>query len=107
MYSYGSNLSPERETREAKFGNNYSQRARVGLNGTRQKWRIQWERITEAEAESLRDFFEDLEGVFHFTWTPIGQSNELRWLERGYSMSHNDFNQWSFSVNIEQVFDNT
>jgi phage-related protein len=106
-YDYGMRLSVKRNVKKVAFGDNYSQRTRDGLNSNKQEWQIKWTRITQAEAESLRTFFGGLDGVNHFTWTPEGQSTELKFIEKSLTIQFRNFDQWDVTLNAEQVFDNT
>lgn len=105
--SYGSSLTKnfQDETKRTKLGEGQSQRFRKGITRAPQKWRLQYNEVTDTEAETLRTWFEGKGMVTAFTWTPTGQSTELKFICLTFNSTPDGFNNNDVSVVIEQVFD--
>ncbi len=58
---------------EAQFGDGYSQRAGDGLNSVEDAFSLVWNALSEAEADTITDFFEARGGWEAFDWTPPGE----------------------------------
>lgn len=103
--SYGTDMSQEYRVERIEFGEGYSQRGSKGLNSTPQRWRLVWSRISDADAELLRKFFEDLAGVGIIEWTPYGQEHELKWTANGWTAKPNGYLKQDCSITLSQEFD--
>jgi phage-related protein len=103
--SYGIENSPEQRVREVQFEGFYSQRAADGIQDERQVWSLNWDRVTQAQAEELRAFFKGLRGVSAFLWTPEGQDTELKFVGRNPRYRKTGYDSWDVSVTAIQVFD--
>jgi phage-related protein len=103
--SYGTDMQQDYRVSRVDFGDGYSQRARKGLNTKPQKWRLNWSRISDADAETLRLFFEDLAGVGLIEWTPYNQSTPLLWTANGWSGKPVGFLIHDCSIVLSQEFD--
>ncbi len=90
-----------------QFGDNYSQRARDGVNSKFRKGTLSWDLLTEDEAADIIDFFDPLEGVTPFYWTPFAENSPLKWVvdEQGYDLSPINQTTFSLKITIKQVFD--
>lgn len=94
-----------------KFGDGYSQRSVDGVNTFVQSGTLGWDVLTQAEMLVILGFFDALEGVTPFYWTPFGGEDPLKWCldpETPKPIQFMPLNQTTFSlkVNIQQVFDN-
>lgn len=105
VLSYGIENAPEQRVKEVQFEGFYSQRAADGVQAERQVWSLNWNRVTQAEAEELREFFQDLRGVSAFLWTPEGQDTELKWVGRSPRYRKIGYDAWDVSITAIQVFD--
>lgn len=54
----------------AGFGDGYEQRALDGLNPIQEERNETWRHLTETEAQAIESFFDSLQGVSAFKWTP-------------------------------------
>lgn len=103
--SYGTDLTIARKVRRVQLGDGYSVRSRMGVNHSRQSWRLSWEQISDAEEETLRDFFDARGDVDVIDWTPPNQSVALKFSASGYNATPVSYNNWTVTVNIMQEFD--
>ena len=103
--SYGTDMSSSYRVKRVDFGDCYSQRARDGFNTIRQQWRLVWERIPDAQAEQLRQFFNDLAGVGVIEWTPYNQPDELKWTAADFTSKPVGALISTVSVTLTQEFD--
>ncbi|MFL6864110.1 MAG: phage tail protein [Allosphingosinicella sp.] len=103
--SFGTDMSQEYQVDRLSYGDGYSQRARPGLNTTPQRWRLVWNKISDADAETLRLFFEGLAGVDLVEWTPYAQATELKWTANGWSAKPSGFLVQDCSITLSQEFD--
>lgn len=103
--SYGTDLSQEYQVRRVNFGDQYSQRAQKGLNTKPQQWRMVWNRLPDADAETLRVFFEGLGGTGLITWTPYNQTTPLQWTANSWSAKPSGYLMQDCSITLTQEFD--
>lgn len=104
--SYGTSASQDYKVRRVEF-DGYSQRSRMGLNSTPQKWRLVWNGISDADAETLRAFFEGLGGVDVIEWSPYGQNQSvvLKWTANGWAAQPSGFMKQDCSITLSQEYD--
>lgn len=103
--SYGTDMSTEYRVRRVNFGDGYSQRAVDGLNAQPQSWRLVWEHIADADAETLRVFFRDLGGSGIIDWTPFGQATALKWTGSSFTLKPSGTLLSDCSITLTQEFD--
>lgn len=103
--SYGTDMTQKSRVRRLEFGGSYSQRAREGLNATRQEWRLNWDAIPDETAEELRDFFDEKGGVDLITWQPFGQTKVLKWTNGDFKIKPSGYGISDCSVSLTQEFD--
>jgi phage-related protein len=103
--SFGTSLGQQYRVRRVDFGDGYSQRSRDGLNTTPQVWQLQWNGISDADAETLRSFFESLAGVSLVDWKPYGQAAPLKWTANNWSSKPSGYLVQDCSVTLLQEFD--
>lgn len=103
--SYGTDMTTSYRVKRVDFGDGYAQRARDGLNTVRQRWKLVWERVSNTEAETLRNFFNGLAGVGIIEWTPYNQSTELKWTASDLSSKPVGPTTTTISVTLTQEFD--
>ena len=51
-----------------KFGDDYEQRSRRGINPYLKTWSMRWPHITHADVKTLTDFLNEASGVDAFWW---------------------------------------
>lgn len=102
--SYGTDLSQDYRPRRVNFGEGLTQRAKR-LNGAPQEWRLVWSSIRDDQAEILRQFFEDLQGVDLIEWTPYNQATELKWTADRWSARPSGWLVQDCSITLTQEFD--
>lgn len=103
--SYGTDMSEEYRVRKVELGDGYSQRSADGLNTARQQWRLVWERLPDADAETLRQFFRNLRGIDIIDWTPYNQATQLKFTANGFSSKPVGYLKSTCSVTLTQEFD--
>lgn len=102
---YGTQMGQDYRRKRITFGDGYTQRSRDGLNSAPQQWKFTWDNIPNADAETLRQFFEGLGGVDLVEWTPLGQGTELKWTATGFESQPSSFGKSTCSVTLTQEFD--
>lgn len=103
--SYGSDLSTEDRAKRIAFGDAYSQRGNEAINTNQQIWRLLWNDIPDADAETLRTFFEARKGTEIIDWTPIGQATQLKFTSSRFTSRPQGFDNNNCSVVLTQEFD--
>lgn len=103
--SFGTDMSMGIAVDRISYGDGYSQRANPGLNSVVQKWRLNYNAISEADATTLRDFVAGLAGVGVIEWTPFGQSVELKWTATGWTEKPSGYGIMDCSFVLTQEFD--
>lgn len=103
--SYGTNMSESFRARRVNFGDGYSQRAKDGLNTAKQVWQLTWKNISDADAETLRVFFEGLGGVDIIDWQPYGQAVTLKWTANEFKSTPTGAMIATCSVVLSQEYD--
>lgn len=103
--SYGTDMTEDPKVRRVEFGEGYSQRSNPYLNKNRQKWRLQYNGVTDADAETLRTFFEGLAGTGIIDWTPHNQLTALKFTAGQFRSKPIGYNANDCSVEITQEFD--
>lgn len=89
----------------AGFGDGYSQRAQDGLNANPQSWELSYQELTDAEVQTLLDFFEGLGGVSNFTWQPKYSTAVKKFLCSEWGATPVADNSNSFTASIVEVFE--
>lgn len=102
--SYGTDMSTDYKNRRVNFGDGFSQRAKR-LNGSVQQWKLVWDNIPDATAETLRAFFEGLQATDIIDWQPYNQPAVLKWTADRFSSKPTGYQTQSCSVTLTQEFD--
>lgn len=100
--SPGSDFKPVISIRKAAFGDGYTQAAPAGLNHIRQTVSLKWDGLTEAQAASLRAFFESRKGVEPFFYRPYGIAEPVKWTCSDWSWTAQA--PFSFYAKLEESF---
>lgn len=77
--SPGTKNKPEIKILEAEFGDGYTQATGDGLNHIRKVVSLQWDVLTETQADTIEAFFTDQKGYLPFLYTLRGQSTPTKW----------------------------
>lgn len=102
---FAADLEQSVRARRIKLGDRQEQRVRT-KRAVRQKWALRWGPITEAEKETLRNYFLALQGWQNFEWTPPGQGTELSFKCTAYSETPLNA-LWMVEIQAEQTFNTT
>ncbi len=78
--SYGARKTSKPNVVSVEFGSGYSQRISFGLNQDLKKWSLEWENITETEADEMEAFLEARKGTESFTFTPPGEGSSSNYI---------------------------
>lgn len=105
--SYGTAMTQNYRRKRVDFGDGYSQRARDGLNVAPQQWQLSWLRISDADTETLRVFFEAQAGVGIIDWAPYNQNQALplKWTATGWSARPAGYKIQDCGITLTQEFD--
>lgn len=103
--AYGTGMKEDYRVRRVDFGDGFSQRAEDGINNARQVWQMQWKRIRDADAETLRLFFRGLAGVATVDWTPYAQATPRKWTATGWQSQPNGAGLQDCSITFTEEFD--
>lgn len=102
--SFGTDMSQSYRSRRVDFDEGYSQRAKR-KNGTPQQWRLVWDHIRDHTAESLRQFFEELQATDLIEWRPYAQPETLLWTADRWTARPSGFLVQDCSIVLTQEFD--
>jgi len=73
--TYTSNVDSIYRIKEAKFGDGYAQRVADGINSIVRQWNLEFEKISIANATSIKNFINSKLGSITFTWdTPDSET---------------------------------
>lgn len=103
--SFGTSMSTNVDVDRISYGDGYTVRANPGLNPVQQVWQLQWTNIPDADAETLRLFFDGLAGTGIIDWTPFNQTTALKWTASKFSSKPTGYDSQSCSVILTQEFD--
>ncbi len=92
----------ERLTRTAQFGDGYAQQAGDGINNKRDSWPLTFTK-RKAEAEKIKQFFDDHEGYKAFAWTPPLSPMKL-FIAKDESLTPLGGGMYRITVTFEEVF---
>lgn len=92
------------EIREAKFGDGYSQRIRMGLNSDPKTFPLEFKNRSNIERDEIEAFLEARGGVEPFDWTPPWGSAG-RFVCKEWNVTYSNFNNNQIAATFLQVFD--
>lgn len=87
------------------FGNGYSQRAGMGLNGTLQKWNVEYIGLTSSEKDTLYDFFIERGGYQNFNWTDPVSDDTRKYICTSWNVTSHGNNRFKMNCMFEEVAD--
>lgn len=106
-------INPGRDSRrrkynrflQADFGDGYGQRALDGVNTELEEWTLSFTDRPKSEIDTLVAFFDSLNAVDHFEWTPPDEVTAKQWVQNGeYEVTFSGFDTRSMSVPIKRVY---
>lgn len=103
--SPGTAFKPQIKILEAEFGDGYSQPTPDGLNNVRETVELKWDALTQAQMNTINNFFVARKGAQPFYYKPSGVSTTLKWTCKEWSRSFND-GVWQFNATLVQSFSN-
>lgn len=90
---------------QAEFGDGYMQRALDGINTEVEEWTMSFKDRPKAEVDTLITFFDGLNYVDHFEWTPPDENTAKQWIQNGeYEVSYSGYDTRSLTVPIKRVY---
>ena len=101
----GTSKSATANVNTAQFGDNYSQRARDGLNSISHALSLNWENLSFAQATGLDAFFEDHGGDEAFLYQIYGDSIQRMWVCASWKNGYEGGVSGSYSATFQEVFD--
>lgn len=103
--SFGTDMTTNYDVDRISYGDGYTQRSNPGINPVQQVWRLVWQGISDADAETLRQFFNGLAGTGIIDWTPFNQSTALKWTANKFASRPSGYSVHTVSVVLTQEFD--
>lgn len=100
----GSNKKTTTNTREVKFGSNYTQRTADGINNVSETWELEWIGSV-TDISELDNFFIARGGWDSFTWTPYEQTEELVFTCTEWTRTYSSDRVNILSAKLVQQFD--
>ena len=89
-----------------KFGNGIEQRSKDGINNRVETWNLVWENMSLAEMNDLVTFFDNLAGVYYFTWVPFGDTVTKKFILEGQlAKTPRSGNMYNVSGTVTQTYD--
>lgn len=102
---YSSTASMEFRTREANFGDGYTQRSGDGLNTEIETIPLIWNTLTESEYNTIIDFLKEREGYKAFNFTAPGQSSSKKWICKKYNGYPRAYTVYYLEATFTRVYD--
>lgn len=103
--SYTSSSSRKYNFKRTQFGDGQSQRFKKGIQPVVRTWSMTYAQITDSEAETLMDFYDDLAGAGSFDWTPPGSETSVKVISGTPDRQWTKFDTNTVTVEFEEVFD--
>ncbi len=100
--SPGTRHAPKVNLLEAEFGDGYTQASPRGLNHIQRVATLRWDGLTEAQYNTIEDFFVTQGGYRPFWYQPRGFATALKWVCKEWDGSDNS--PWRFTAKLEQHF---
>jgi len=100
---FSSDATPSVST--ARFGDGYAQRVPTGINNIGQNWNLQFNAQTLNTAAQIISFLESKQGYISFTWTPPGESTEVRVIAPKWTKNYESSISRAISVTFERVYE--
>jgi phage-related protein len=102
---YPATKSVEAKTRDAKFGDGYSQRVSFGINQVQESWNLRFDNRDLETIEDIEEFLIEHRGVDSFDWTPPNELTAKKYICKTWSVTDNKPLLKSLSATFEQVFE--
>jgi len=104
--AYGASQQNSPKTRVSQMGDGYELRVVVGLNQNPKEWRLNWNNISESDADIISNFLNDRasDGA-SFDWTPPDTTTAYKWVCDSWTKSIPYLNKATISATFRQVFD--
>jgi phage-related protein len=93
------------KVKTSKFGDGYSQRVPDGINNMVQAWNLQFQAQTLTTAAAIENFLSSKQGVYNFTWTPPGESSEVRVICTKWTKTYDSSISRTISATFERVYE--
>ncbi len=103
--SYACVLEEKPRVLAVAFGDGYSQRMADGINHIAAQWKLTWNAVTPADADTLCDYFRATGGTDAVTWTPPRESTEKKWIVTQWTRSPVQPGHDRITAVLKQVFD--
>lgn len=103
--TYGATQSSSPITRTVSFGDGYEQRLVFGLNQDPKRWSLNWNNITETDADTITAFLEARAAKESFTWTPPDTTTAYTWICESWTKTIPYTGRASISASFRQVFE--
>jgi phage-related protein len=88
----------------ASFGDGYTQRVADGINNMKQTWSLQFQSNSIATATAIEAFLVLRGGTTSFTWTPPGESTEIRVICEKWTKTYESSISRNISATFERVY---
>lgn len=103
--SYSSALQKDLGVLEARFGDNYSQRAQAGLNNVSESWSLVFENYPDTDIATIDAFLEARGGDEAFEWTAPGELTEKKWTCKSWSKTPSGFQVSTLRATFRREYD--
>ncbi len=103
---YGAQKNSAPVVRKVQFGDGYETRLTYGLNQNAKSWRLTFQKITEADSDTIETFL-DARAVDNasFDWQPPGSSVAYKWVCESWSKSIPYANRATINATFREVFE--
>lgn len=102
--SPGTGFKPRVSLLIAEFGDGYTQAAPDGINHIKETISLTWDALTPDQQAEIYAFFKAKGGYIPFFYTPVGETDPMRFVCREWSKSAKS--PWTVSATFEQDFSN-
>ena len=103
--TYGIQKTSAPNVRIAQFGSGYSQRTTFGINQNPKVWTLTWDKITEADSDTIETFLDARAGQESFDWTPPDETTSYKWVCSDWNKSIDFPTLATIRATFRQVFE--
>lgn len=102
--SQASTRSMAQRVVQVELGDGYSQAAGIGINSRFDEWTITLEYLNASQRTDFLNWYASVGMVQTWTWTPPGQSTELKFRITEAPQESNVALYWTYTFKAKQVY---
>ena len=104
--SYGAQRQNAPKVRRVQFGDGYEVRLTYGLNQNPKEWNVQWNNISETDADTIETFLNARAADnASFDWTPPDETTSYKWVCSSWTKTIDYPTLSTIEATFRQVFE--